>query len=249
VEAQVVLSIRLGNIGGGKTLLAVKDMALDSKTTFYSNIECKLPNVLLLKPEMIINEEVVGAKRSGEEICKYSANLEFWKKLKGKKVSVVLDEAHAIYNPRRSMSRINIAATDWLSMLRRVLGEDSRGSGDLVLITQLPNRIDVIARDMATNVRHHVLHYLKVCNSCGACWNENSEMPELRKVCPRCGSDELGMRNHWVEVWEFQSMQFYNGWKVFGLKTFFKHYYVQGVAKFFGLYNSWSWENLLSGFG
>jgi Zonular occludens toxin (Zot) len=240
-----MISIRLGLLGSGKTLLAIREMKENPHLTYYSNIECRLPNVRLLTSDMIVSKSVIGEKRNGQQLVKFSVNEDFWRKQKGA-CSVVLDECHSILNPRKSMSNVNIAVTDWLSMLRRVLGENSRGGGDLILITQLPNRVDVIARELCTNVQHHLMHYIKICDDCSIAWSETSETPSIARKCLRCGSINLRKVGHRVEVFEFSSMQMYNAWKIFGMNCFHAHYFVHNVEEYFSEYNSWSWSNLLS---
>jgi hypothetical protein len=172
-------------------------------------------------------------------------NLDFWKKI-GEPINVVLDEAHSILNSRRSMTSVNIIITDWIALVRRVLGENSQTEGDLVFITQLPNRIDNICREMAHQVRYHVCHYKKNCNDCGTVWRENSAMPELIKMCPCCGSYDLLKNGHMIEIWEFSSMPEYNNWMAFGQETYYKHYFVRNIEQYFPLYNTLQWNNMFS---
>ena len=149
-----MIKIILGNVGSGKTALAVREMfvnKLNRKT--YSNIITKnLKNVVPITPRMIIKEEIVTYKKNRktgkeEPVYKHTLNVKFWKDIK-EPINVVLDEAHSIINARRSMSKINIIVTDWIALIRRVLGQSESGYGELVLISQLANRIDVIAREM-----------------------------------------------------------------------------------------------------
>ena len=65
-----MITIILGNVGSGKTALAVREMAMnlnDRKT--YSNIQTKLKNQIDISPDMIIQKEIVDYKtnrKSGE---------------------------------------------------------------------------------------------------------------------------------------------------------------------------------------
>lgn len=198
---------------------------------------------------MIIKKELVGykKKRSGETepVYEQKLNKEYWQNIH-EPISVVLDEAHSIINARRAMSKTNIIVTDWLSLIRRVLGNSTSGYGELVFITQLPNRIDIIAREMATQIRYHICHYFKRCGRCKTVWKENSEMPEGLWNCPRCGSPTIKKYNHEIEVWHFPSMSHFNMWNDFKRNTFYKHYIIKDIEKYFPLYNTLQWDNMFS---
>lgn len=245
--------IYLGNVGSGKTACAVREIARStSKRKYYSNIETnKLKNNIVLKPEMIIEKQIIDTrrKRSGEEVPIYEMklNLSFWKDIK-EPISVVLDEAHSILNARRSMAKANILITDWLALIRRVLGQNSAGYGDLIMITQLPNRIDTIARDMAHQVRYHVCHYVKTCRRCHVSWKENSEMPEPAYSCISCGSDAVSKHSHYIEVWHYRSMESYETFRNIGQQTAYRHYFIGDIERYFPLYDTLQWDNLFSEF-
>lgn len=216
----------------------------------YSNIITKkLSHVIPIKNTMIVKKDIVGYKKkidgTQEPVYKMKLNIDYWKDIK-EPLSCVLDEAHAIINSRRAMSKVNIIVTDWIALLRRVLGSSPSGYGELVLITQLPNRIDIIARDMATQVRYHLCHYKKHCNKCGTEWLENSEMPEIFWNCPNCESSNLKKFDHKIEVWHFRSMQHYNIWNEFKKDSFHKHYIVNDIEKYFSFYSTLQWDNMFS---
>ena len=245
-----MIRISLGNVGSGKTLTEVREMFINkSNRKYYSNIKTKLKHQFDIKPSMIINKEIIKEKklRSGETeaVYKFSLNTQFWKNIK-EPINVVLDEAHAIINARRSMSTKNIIVNDWLSLLRRVLGQSESGYGELVLITQLFNRIDNIARDMATQIRYNVCHYSKICKDCGNMWNETSECPEQLWHCGRCGRSNIKKINYSVEVWHFENSNNYLAWKLYGQKSYYSHYFIKNIEKFFPLYNTLQWENMFS---
>jgi len=221
---------------------------------YYSNIITKLKHQINIKPEMIIKEEKVGEKknRSGklEPVIKHSLNHEYWKKVK-KPINVALDEAHAIINSRRSMSKINIIVTDWLALIRRVLGSSEAGYGELTLITQLPGRLDTIARDMATEVRFHRCHYKKRCKHCNFAWNENNDMVEKRQQCPACGCFKLVKYNHVIEVWKFANMGKFKMWEAGfigekGRRPYHRHYFIYDIETYFPLYDTEQWDNLFT---
>ena len=249
-----MIKILLGNVGSGKTACAVRDMYLNSahRVTF-SNIKTKLPSCKIIKADMIVKNEIVDhkKKKSGElePVYKKVLNVDYWKQAVKdyKSINVTIDEAHTIYNARRSMSSQNIIFSEWVSLIRRVLGATESGSGELCFITQLPNRIDIIAREIATQVRYHICHYYKTCRKCMVRWQETSEMPEPVFICPRCGSTKILKHSHSIEVWHFANMQNFQGWKEWGMKnTFYKHYLINDIEAYFPLYDTLQWDNLFS---
>lgn len=246
-----MIRIFLGNIGSGKTACAVREMmiSLDKRKT-YSNIETKkVPKNIVIKKEMIIKKELIKIKRNGEEVFKKSFNVDFWKGVveKEKSINVILDEAHTLINSRRAMSTINRIMGDFLALLRRIIGSNSSGYGTLTLITQLERRLDVNAREMATNVRFHVCHYNLICKNknCNFKLIENNETAEKTYICPFCNS-ELIKCNHIIEVWEFRNMNKFNLWFEGGYKSYFKHYYIHDIELVFPHYNTLQWDNLIS---
>lgn len=87
---------------------------------------------------MIIKDEVVGTKKNKmtgreEPVVKYKLNVDFWKEIK-EPINVVIDEAHTLYNARKAMSKVNIITTEWLALIRRVLGSRESGHGELTFI-------------------------------------------------------------------------------------------------------------------
>ena len=216
----------------------------------YSNIITKgLDNVIPIKNDMIVKKEIKDYKKNRqgemEPVYELKLNMEYWQKIT-EPISCVLDEAHSIINARRAMSKVNIIITDWIALLRRVLGSSSSGYGELVLITQLPNRIDIIAREMATQIRYHKCHYKKQCNKCKCTWVEHSDMPEGYWFCPKCNSSNIKKYEHKIEVWHFASMKHFVTWNEFGQRTFYKHYVVNDIEKYFNFYDTLQWDNLFS---
>jgi len=246
-----MIRISLGNPGSGKTLAEVREMVINkTRRKTYSNIQTNLSNQKNIDASMIIKEELQSYKKNkltgqNEAIMKYALNDTYWKKIK-EPINVVLDEAHSIINSRRSMSKINIIVTEWIALVRRVLGSSEAGFGELVFITQLPNRIDLIARDMATQVRYHICHYWKSCKSCSSNWHETSEDPEPRFSCPVCGSHEIKKGRFSIELFHFKSMDLFNGWKNYGMKSYYNHYFLKDVERYFNVYDSLQWDNMFS---
>lgn len=243
-----MIRISLGNVGSGKTVCEVREMFLNhAKRKTFSNIKTKLKHQINISPDMIIQNEVVGTKNKKdgtiEEVTKKTLNKEFWMGIK-EPINVVIDEAHSIINARRSMSKTNEIVGQWLALIRRVLGSSENGYGELVFITQLPRKLDVIAREMATQVRYHVCHFIKGCHNCGSKWRETSEIPEQLHQCPMCSGWNIKKFNHQIEVWCFPNMYAYQGWSMEGISTFYKHYIITDIEKYFPLYDTLQWDNL-----
>ena len=237
-----MIRISLGNVGSGKTASEVRELFFDrSKRMTYTNIETSLKNCITLKPEMIIIKKPVGKK------IIYDVNVEFWKNAK-KPINVVIDEAHNIIDSRNSMSRLNRAVTAWQSAIRRVLGESEGDYGELVYITQLLDSVDVRTRDLCTQFRYHICHYMKTCEKCSYIWKENSEMPEKRKSCQYCGNFQLKKSNFTIEILRFSSQDEFNAWKIDRQKTYYARYYVSDIEKYFNLYDTLQWTNLFSSY-
>ena len=151
-----------------------------------------------------------------------------------------------VLNARKSMSSINHVLTDFLALVRRVVGEDSAGYGELVLISQNERQLDVLAKEGATSVHYHVCHFQKECSKCGYTWNENNETFEPLWECPKCNGYKIQKFNHIIEVWHFKNIEAYNGWKVWGERSYHRHYYIKDIEKYFKNYSTLQWDNLIS---
>ena len=239
--------ICLGNPGSGKTASVVREIFLNKRKT-YSNIKTKgISHNVLISPSMIIEKVLVGQKKNGDAIFEHKLNMEFWKSIE-EPIDIVLDEAHTILNARRSMSKINIIVTDWLALIRRVLGSGDAGEGTLYLISQLHNRVDIIAREMATQIRHHRAHYTKKCRKCQMKWTETSDTPDQIFKCFRCGSFDIVRYGFFIEIRFFSNMQLYEVWKNTGGDTFYKHTMIKDIEQVFPYYDTMQWENMFSEF-
>ncbi len=236
-----MIRVYLGNTGSGKTACAVYDMIEESHNHFFSNIRTELSHVTPITRDMIITEQTINKKNEK------SLNRDYWEAQNNKygKLSVTLDEAHTLINSRKAMSKDNIIMNDFLAMLRRVLGGANSSEGMLTIISQLYRKIDVVGREMAHQVRYHVMHYMKTCKNCTFTWEEISEAPEQLERCPRCNSPELTKYNHVCEVWRFQGMNNFIQFKELNLRTYYMHYYISDIEKVFGLYNTKQWESML----
>lgn len=239
----------MGNVGSGKTLSAVRDLYInnDHRMT-YSNIETRgIKNNIIINGSMIIKKTMIGQKRNGEPIYEYKLNEDYWKEAVKKygSINVVLDEIHTLLNARRAMSQSTKIMTNFLSLLRRILGSHNN-QGDLVMISQLERRIDIIAKEMCNHARFHVCHFVKTCKRCFYSWNENNEMPEQRYQCPKCGNIHIMIHSHRIEVWHFATVDDFIRWKYWGKKMYYRHYMILDAPKYFPVYNTLQWSNLLS---
>ena len=244
-----MIEINLGNVGSGKTACVVRDMFLnvDKRQTFSNIITKKIKNNTLITKDMII-KEVPAISAAGKTITDKRVNKEFWEEAvkKYKSVNVIIDEAHTVFNARRGMTKHNIIMSDWLSLLRRVIGGTSEGYGKLILITQLKRRLDIIAREMSTKIRYHKCHYKKECNRCGAIHLENNETPEKVQRCMNCAYEHLTMHSHVVEVFVFENLEKYEQFELFNEKTYYDHYFTLDIVQYFPYYDTLQWDNLLS---
>lgn len=146
------------------------------------------------------------------------------------------------------MSRINKIMGQFLAFARRVIGSSDSGYGEITFITQLDRRIDVIAREMATQVRYCICHWLKSCRHCGFSWQEMSEMPEKLHRCPRCESWNVVKHDHTVEIFQFANIKAYEGWRMFGMKSYYRRYLIEDIEKVFPMYDTFQWQSLFDSF-
>lgn len=239
-------------MGSGKTACMVREIILnnDEKTTFSNIIlkKVKKKKVVQINRKMIFADKVIKVKKDGEEITKKVLNVDFWKSARKNYpngINVIIDEAHTLINSRRAMSNENVIMNDFMSLLRRILG-DSNGYGELVLITQLGRRLDVNARELTTSVHYHLCHYKRTCAKCNFNFWETNEIYQKPKVCPRCGGKRLNKSNFVIEKWEFSSMEALDRFIDYGHKTYQKHYYITDIEKYFSHYDTFQWENLIS---
>jgi hypothetical protein len=223
----------------------------DEKTTFSNIIlkKVKKENVVQINRDMIFKEEVIKVKQNGDKVTKLVLNADYWKSTRTKYpfgINVILDEAHTLMDSRRSMATPNVIMNDFMSLLRRILGDSGEGYGELVLITQIGRRLDVNARELATSIHYHLCHYERTCAKCNFSFWENNEVYQKPKVCPRCGNRKMTKDNFVIEKWEFDCMDALDMWIEHRAKTYQKHYYVTDIQKYFPHYDTFQWENLIS---
>lgn len=249
-----MIRLMLGKMGSGKTACMVREMVLnkDEKTTFSNIIlkgKARKPNVVQINRAMIFKDEVVKVLQNGTKQTKPVLNADFWKDTRINYpfgINVTLDEAHTLMDSRRAMSNTSVIMNDFMSLLRRILGDSGEGYGELVLITQLGRRLDVNARELATSVHYHLCHYKRTCTKCNFNFWETNEVYQKPKLCPRCQNRKMVKSNFVIEKWEFDSMEKLDFWIDNGVKTYQKHYYITDIEQYFQYYNTFQWENLIS---
>lgn len=245
-----IITLILGNVGSGKTASMVRMMKKNQHKNFITNINVKgkdFKHCIKLKAEMILKRTYIRTKTTGEDVHKLELNTEFWKELilKYKTMNVVIDEAHQFFNPRRSMSKINIIMTDFLSLLRRVLGSVD-GNGTLYLVTQLSRRLDIISKEMSTDIQFCIHHYIKQCGKCGLKWSENNESSIKFEDCPKCKSHRVKKIKSQIEVFKFQNIEKFMDYYNFHNKTYYARYYINDIHKIFNNYDTLQFDDLLS---
>jgi len=238
-----LIVIYCGNIGSGKTASAVRDIIYDDTPTYSNIITKKVSNNKTINSGMIVKKECTGVKKTGEKVYDRTLNVEFWKHLP-KPLNVFIDEAHSIINSRRAMSKQNILMIEWLALLRRVVGSNDGRVGKLVLITQMPYRIDNISRDMAHQVRHHICHYVKTCKDCGYSWRETNEVPEPVNYCLNCGKEKLTKHSHVIEVHCFRGIKQFELWEDTKENCYYRRYLIHDIEEVFPKYDTLQWDNL-----
>jgi hypothetical protein len=228
-------------------LQAVRHMQKTPWVQYYTNIKTEgLPNVHPLAYDMIIKKEDTGKVSKGQPVCEYKLNKEFWESVP-KPVSVILDEVHNILSSRSSMSHVNKIATKWLSLLRKMVGQNDTGYGDLICITQLSGSADVILRSMAHQVVYFINFYKKHCRTCEWTWKENSDMPEQRTTCKRCGGHDLYKSDFRTLMMKFSSVPNFDMWKMYkDPRIPYCTRWITGSEKYFKNYDTLQIDDLFS---
>lgn len=238
-----MIKLFLGNIGSGKTACAVREMCRNQRIT-YSNIETKtIKNNILFSPDMIFKKDVIGRKKTGEKIIKLSLNEEFWQSKNN--VNVIIDEAHEILNSRNAFSVKTRIILQFISMLRRVVGSKDDEYGSLIVISQLSRRLDVVLRDMSTEISYFICKFVSRCSKCGFHVSQTNENPEIVYLCPRC-KKSLKRCNFVIEVYKFAKIEAFEAWKEAGMKRYYRHYEIYDIENYFPKYNTYQWGNILS---
>lgn len=242
-----MIRIFLGQLGSGKSVSAVREMATDNsgRTTYTNLLTTKLPNVIHIKPDMIIKK----VKNDKKKNASFELNKEYWQKQK-KPLNIVWDEIHLTANARSSMSRVNMVLSRFIAMARRITGFDSRGYGHLIFIAQTERTVDVNIRELASEIRYHTGHWEIHCNDCNVSVMTDSEQQQIER-CLKCGSWNIIKKNFVVEVRKFNSWDKYFNFrlKIKG-NWHFERYIIPDIEKYFGHYDTMQmtdmWENYIN---
>lgn len=134
-----MIIIYIGGIGSGKTLSAVREIAI-SKNKAYTNF--KLNNNIGYHRLKLSDIAIYD-----EKIKNFNINWDFWEKARKENFSIYLDEVHNIISSRRSMSKMNICLSKWVSQIRKILSDSPHNH--LYLISQSMRKIDIDFRELA----------------------------------------------------------------------------------------------------
>lgn len=245
-----MIKLILGNVGSGKTASQVREMIKNPHKTYITNIDTKgkgTKHIKKLTADMIIKKEILSYKRDGTPVYEMKLNKEYWQDIikRHKNINVIIDEAHIFFNPRRSMSKLNIIMTDFLALLRRVLGSTD-GTGELILVTQLSRRLDIIAKEMSTDVIYCIHHYNRVCSRCGYVVSETNEVPIKMEKCHACGSHYVEKSDSMIEIFRFSNLENYEYWFYGGSKTYYTRYMINDIETFFKNYDTLQFDDMFS---
>jgi hypothetical protein len=224
---------------------ATRDVVIEPDLLFMTNITIydSVKNHRRLQMSDLIKDVLVKEKKNGEKIFKKAVNSEFWEKTLREEVgdsivNIFIDEFHLICDARNSSSPENREISHWMTLLRKFLMTGNGIRGRAVFITQDINSVDVRFRVLTTQVRYHKCHCMISCEDCGYMEYWNSDMPEKPQKCARCESRHLREYAHRVEIWKFNSWDAAERWQWQGMKTYYAHYYLSGLEKYFRFYDT-----------
>jgi len=129
----------LGGVGSGKTLSVVKEIINNNQYALTNFNLQNIDNYHRIKVKDIITKN--------KKAC--AVNWKFWEKIRNthKNYSIYLDEVHNIIHSRRSMSKVNIVMSKWVSQIRKILSDSP--NNHLYLISQTLRKIDIDFRDLS----------------------------------------------------------------------------------------------------
>lgn len=255
--------LRVGNPGSGKTAYTVMEMVENNlNQNYYTDIEStkpKLtPHIKILTKNMLVKSELKKTiKHHGgevENVYNYSLNEDFWKERREERKSVVIDECHKYLDARQSFSQTNRLFNDFLALTRRIV-DTNQHKGDMIFITQLGKRADVVLREMANEVQYFIGHCVATCKRCGCSIYEDTEMPDFIRMkhgCRNCGHWDIKYdypMGRSIEIIYFKSTQDYATWVMFGKPMCgyqFRGYYRGDISKYFKFYDTYQWNNMFS---
>lgn len=242
-----MISLIFGNLGSGKTASVVRAMT-KTRIPVFSNIRCSgMDHVHVIEPDMLIKEKLLKVKKDGTPVTTIEFNEAFWKEKVQQlgSMHIVLDEFHLMMDARRPTAKINKIVADFLAMGRRIGQVNTEGEqGSFTLITQLERRVDIISKELATNVQWTIGHKRRACTKCDfSVWQTNEE-PKQFFICPRCDANTKEV--DWVvEIFLFQSYQAYMAFFHQGVRSYYFHGFIHDIASYFNRYDTRQWEDML----
>jgi len=143
-----MIIIIVGSVGSGKTTTAAK-FIINRPYMTYTNFDVQnYDKFKRLKETDILDETVTETKKDGSpKKTKLGVNWEFWKEASKQPFDIALDEIQNIAGSRRGMSNRNICINEWISQIRKILGQNEKNN--LYCITQRPLAIDIHIRELA----------------------------------------------------------------------------------------------------
>ena len=137
----------LGTVGSGKSISATR-FIVENDNFNYTNLNVEAPNCMRIKKDFIVKEEITGHTKTGKPVKEHKVNWDYWNKAlkKHKNYNIVLDEAHNLINSRRGMSKQNVFMGEWISQIRKLLGESEKTH--IVFVSQRLKRLDNVAKDL-----------------------------------------------------------------------------------------------------
>lgn len=133
----------IGNVGSGKSLSAVKKI-LESKYPSFCNFQLHNNKAIRIKRADIVENKKVNWKFWNEARKKY------------KNYHIILDEIHNIVNARRSMTINNVLMGEWMSQIRKVLG--NKENTNIIFLSQRIKKVDSAFRDLL----HEIIYCEKI---------------------------------------------------------------------------------------
>jgi hypothetical protein len=145
-----MIYILIGGVGSGKSLSMCREISTRNNLCF-ANFRVNYPNARIIKESDII----IAKKNTRDKIIGYDVNWSFFDTLKenGVVFDIFLDEFHDLMSSRRSMSNRNLAISQWMAQIRKILGNTKHNH--LFIATQTLKKVDVNIRDLCHFVVEH----------------------------------------------------------------------------------------------
>jgi len=141
-----VIIIIVGGIGCGKTLFIMRELIIRRKAAFVNFQVRDIPRIIRMKWDYILQEDEVMNDK-GKPKRQLNINWDFWKRMQPYGFDIHWDEIHNAIPSRRGMSKRNMLLNQWLSQIRKIMGDSKLYN--LYCITQRPKSIDIHFRYMA----------------------------------------------------------------------------------------------------